>query len=155
MNFRKTLHFKSHVKHTFYLIFFQVPFAKLPALLLRKPVLSVTAHVDTRARSRAKTTRCCYYIKIITYINLWKPYSLLAQKAKTYTWNFKGEKKSLPIHKHITSSPTSIFLLVQNEFSSSGLARKCFPAPFSFPSPAPPLSANRSWSSASRGSVSL
>ncbi|KAF3846237.1 hypothetical protein F7725_003315, partial [Dissostichus mawsoni] len=43
--------------------------------------------------------------------------------------------------------------MVQNELSSSGWERKCFPPPFSFPSPAPALSANRSWSSASRGSV--
>lgn len=62
---------------------------------------------------------------------------------------------SLPTQRHIRSNPTSIFLLVQNELSSSGWPRKCVPAPFSFPSPVPPLSANRSWSSASRGSVLL
>lgn len=44
---------------------------------------------------------------------------------------------------------------MQNELSSSGWPRKCVPAPFSFPSPVPPLSANRSWRSASRGSVLL
>lgn len=59
----------------------------------------------------------------------------------------------LPTSKQIRSKTTSIFLLVQKERSSSGRVRNCFPAPFSFPSAAPPLSASRIWSSASRGSM--
>lgn len=61
----------------------------------------------------------------------------------------------LPTKRHSRSNPTSILRLVQSELSSSGWRRKCVPAPFSLPSPAPPLSASRSWSSPSRGSVLL
>lgn len=50
--------------------FSRFPFAKLPALLLRKPVLSVTAYVDTRARSRAKQPGAVQ--QIITKTNLWR-----------------------------------------------------------------------------------
>lgn len=61
----------------------------------------------------------------------------------------------LPTKRHSRSNPMSILRLVQSELSSSGWRRKCVPAPFSLPSPGPPLSASRSWSSPSRGSVLL
>ena len=101
-------------------------------------------------------TECIIWIShkcFFRVLNYWETCSVRWNiNISTSTKKKENKLNLLPIHRHNKSSATSILLLLQKELSS-GWRRKCFPAPFSFASPAPPLSANRSWSSASRGSV--